>query len=329
MDMDIKQGQQPGGALVQMNGSVSDMAMQLGEMKAKIALVQQFFNEVMVKEVDYGKIPGTDKPALLQPGADKLVALYNFSKVIADKQETKDYATGHYDVTVKVRLVHRATGCLVSEGEGSCSTRESKYQYRWVYERDIPKGINPVDLVYKEFENKKTGAKWTKYRIENEDLFSLWNTVLKMAVKRAYIAATLSGTGLSGLFSQEEDELDAWIEGEVGEQDQNGNNGRGHNNPDKKDLAITVTFGQYKGQTLGDVLEQDPSYLKWLADKAQDGKIRKAASNLLKAADGQGNGTRRQPPSNPPQNPPHGNDVPPPGDDEAPPDDLSPGGEYA
>lgn len=63
---------------------------------------------------------------------------------------------------------------------------------------------------------KDDGSVFYKYRLDNEDLFSQWNTVLKMAVKRAYVAAVLSSTGLSGLFSQEEDELDAWVDGEEG-----------------------------------------------------------------------------------------------------------------
>jgi hypothetical protein len=267
------------------DGSVMEMANKLEEMKQRLQLVKRFFKEVMEKDVDYGIIPGTDKPALYQPGADKLNALYNFSKVIANKEENKDYNTGHYDATVKVRLIHRGTGIMVAEGEGSCSTRESKYHYRWVYERDIPKGINPADLSSKDYENKTTGAKWTKYRIENEDLFSLWNTVLKMATKRAYVAATLAGTGLSGIFSQEEDEMDAWIEGESTREApelQPQINTKGQK-IDKKDLSVTVSFGRFKGKNLGHILDEDPTYLEWLSNNAQAEKVRKACANILNA----------------------------------------------
>ena len=110
------------GALMEMSGTVMEMASQLEEMKQKLQLVKQFFQQVMEKDVDYGTIPGTDKPALYQPGADKINALYNFSKVIASNEENNDYGTGHYDATIKVQLVHRGSGTLISEGEGSCST---------------------------------------------------------------------------------------------------------------------------------------------------------------------------------------------------------------
>lgn len=111
--------------------------------------------------------------------------------------------------------MHRGTQIVAGEGEGSCNTYESKYRYRWVYERDIPRGVDKDTLVFKEYK-KDDGSVFYKYRLDNEDLFSQWNTVLKMAVKRAYVAAVLSSTGLSGLFSQEEDELDAWVDGEEG-----------------------------------------------------------------------------------------------------------------
>jgi hypothetical protein len=332
-----------GGSLVAMSdsGSVMEMANKLEEMKEKLKLVKQFFKEVMEKDVDYGIIPGTDKPALYQPGADKINALYNFSKVIADKEENKDYNTGHYDATVKVRLIHRGTGVLISEGEGSCSTRESKYHYRWVGERDVPKGVDLATLPCKEYENKTTGAKWSKYRIENEDLFSLWNTVLKMAVKRAYIAATLSGTGLSGIFSQEEDELDAWIEGETtADNAAPATRSAGTvTGIDKKDLSVTLNFGKFKGNTLGHVLDEDPSYLEWLAANAQADKVRKACANIVKAMKG------AKQPDKKPQTTKHQKDTPGttapdetimddmqypfPGDNDAPPEDIFDGGEPA
>lgn len=209
------------GAITQFEGTVQDMALKLNEMKAKITLVNQFFKDIMEKDVDYGIIPGTPKPSLYQPGADKLCSLYNLAKMIVHKDENKNFETGHYDVTVRVQLVHRGSNIVVGELEGSCSTMESKYRYRWGYERDIPKGIDKDSLVFKEFDGRN--GPYKKYRIENDDLFSQWNTVLKMAIKRAYVGCTLSSTGLSGLFTQGEEELDAWIEGDEPGPDQGGN----------------------------------------------------------------------------------------------------------
>jgi hypothetical protein len=201
------------GGIAQFEGTVQDMALKLNEMKAKIALVNQFFRDIMEKDTDYGIIPGTPKPSLYQPGADKLCSLYNLAKMIVCKDENKNFENGHYDVTVRVQLVHRGSNIVVGELEGSCSTMESKYRYRWVYENKIPRGLDKDSLHFEEFSGKN-GSTYIKYRIENEDLFSQWNTVLKMAIKRAYVGCTLSSTGLSGLFTQGEEELEDWINGD-------------------------------------------------------------------------------------------------------------------
>ncbi len=204
------------GALVDMTGfdSASEMQRNLVEMKSKIDAVQRFVKEVMKEGLDYGVIPSTDNRTLFQPGADKLNALYGFSRHITSKDENKDFKSGHYDVTVRIQLRHRDTGLVVGEGEGFCATYESKYRYRWAYENELPKGVDKDALLSKSFKSKKTGKEYVRYRLENSDLFDVWNTVLKMAIKRAYVSATLAATGLSGIFQMDEDEFEAWVEGQ-------------------------------------------------------------------------------------------------------------------
>lgn len=56
-----------------------------------------------------------------------------------------------------------------------------------------------------------TYVTWTiggdEYRIPNDEIFSLANTIQKMATKRALVAATLIGTNASDLFTQDLDEM--------------------------------------------------------------------------------------------------------------------------
>lgn len=208
------------GEIVDFNvGGSAQMAATLAEMENKLTLVQNFFKRVMVKDTDFGTIPGTDKPALLKPGAEKLLALYNFSSTVKEKNEVRDLKTGYYQAQLVIQIVHRGTGVVVAEGVGEASSYESKYRYRWVFESDVPVGIDKNTLVSKTFESKKNGKEYKRYRLENPDLIDQWNTVLKMAKKRALVDATLSATGTSGIFSQSEDEMDAWIEGEVEEKE--------------------------------------------------------------------------------------------------------------
>lgn len=201
------------------SGGSAAMAATLVEMEAKLKLVQEFFKRVMVKETDYGIIPGTDKPSLLKPGAEKLLALYNYSSVVKEKTEERDIKTGYYHAQLVIQIVHRGTGVLVAEGVGEASSFESKYRYRWVYENDIPDGIDKNTLLSKTFKSKNTGKNYAKYRLENPDMIDQWNTVLKMAKKRALVDATLNATGTSSLFCQSEGEWDAWIEAEGGKKE--------------------------------------------------------------------------------------------------------------
>lgn len=210
--------QQQSGALLDMDSSgASEMAIRLGEMTTKLDLVQKFFKQVMVKDLDYGIIPGTDKPTLYKPGAEKLCELYGFAPIVKAKNDTRDFKTGYYLSEITMQIVHRKTGTIIAEGVGEASSYESKYRYRWVYESDVPKGLDRESIVSKIFKNKKTGAEYAKYRIENTDLIDQWNTILKMAKKRALVDAVLSATRSSSIFSQSEDELEAWLEGEGSE----------------------------------------------------------------------------------------------------------------
>ena len=170
--------------------SPQDLARRLEDMRQERDLVQQFFKEVMIPsrvdergvslaDGDYGVIPGTEKPTLFKAGAEKLCELYGYAPIIADVQEYADNESGHYRVVVRVALIHKSSGVKIAEGIGECNTRESRYFYRWVWERDVAAaGLDKSKL--KQKSGVKNNRPWTMYRMENEDLFSLWNTILKM-----------------------------------------------------------------------------------------------------------------------------------------------------
>lgn len=212
--------QDEGGAVVPFDAySASEMAFRLEDLKSRMDVVQRFFKDVMIEGQDYGVIPGTDKPALLKPGAEKLCELYGYSPMMKVVEEDKDLHSGFYMATVTMQLVSRKTGAIVAEGTGSANTHESRYRWRWLYPEKLPAGLDPAHLV-KRSGNKKGGGTWTQYRVENDDPFSLWNTVLKMAKKRALVDVALSATRSSGLFTQDPEAFDKWVEdgGDGGEE---------------------------------------------------------------------------------------------------------------
>lgn len=81
---------------------------------------------------------------------------------------------------------------------------ESKYRWRWGYKKDIPPDIDPKTLA------TRPAGSTTQYRIPNEDPYTLVNTLLKIARKRAIVNAALTVGSLSDLFTQDiEDIVDA------------------------------------------------------------------------------------------------------------------------
>lgn len=196
------------GAMVPFDAySATEMTHRLHDLQSRLGVVQQFFNEVMIKGQDYGIIPGTDKPALLKPGAEKLAELYGYAPKV--KNVAKSFGEGgFYEVEITMALESRKTGAVVAEGIGSANTFESRYRYRWVWADRVPPHLDKQTLTSRTVGRNNS----VQYRLENDDLYSLWNTVLKMAKKRAMVDAVMSATRSSGIFTQDPEAFDRWVE---------------------------------------------------------------------------------------------------------------------
>ena len=180
---------------------------------------QQVVHSCMIEGHDFGVIPGTQKPTLLKPGAEKIAKLLGLADTyeIVDSREDWDKPFFHY--LVRAILTNANNGILVSSGLGECNSMESRYRWRWVGERDLPPGIDKGALVTQERKGSG-GGHWTVYRVENEDIYSQVNTILKMAKKRALVDAALSASRLSDVFTQDIEDIpslakDNVIEGEI------------------------------------------------------------------------------------------------------------------
>lgn len=196
-------------------------------------VVQQIAKAVMVKDIDYGLIPGCgDKPALFKPGAEALCAA--FMLVPKLDIQTHDLPGGHREYTVTCTLSHAPTGAFCGQGVGMCSTMESKYRYRGTQVeptgKGLPKGyweMGPTEREKalasamgaangREFTHKKIDGNWqivrkTSEKSENADPADQYNTALKMAKKRALVDAALTATAASRLFGQDLEDLEEMI----------------------------------------------------------------------------------------------------------------------
>lgn len=162
--------------------------------------VTQIIQGALKEGRDYGTIPGTgSKPTLLKPGAEALMIAFGLMpdfEVIAEEVdhdrecawtkrkkewlnrhrgdrefrwvEETGFSLGLYRYVVRCRLIHKLTGEVVGSGIGVCSSLESKYIDR------------PRDCE---------------------------NTVLKMAEKRALVAAVVVTIGLSDRFTQDVEDI--------------------------------------------------------------------------------------------------------------------------
>jgi len=168
---------------------------------ATINRFQQIVHSNMIQGQDYGVIPGTQKPTLLKPGAEKITKLLGLadSYEIVDRQE--DWDKPFFRYLVKCKLTHINSGSEVSEGLGECNSKESKYRYRWVFPSELPEDFDKDRATFKLINTRNGKAR--VYRVDNDDIFTQVNTLVKMAKKRSLVDAALSAGRLSNVFTQD------------------------------------------------------------------------------------------------------------------------------
>ncbi len=186
------------------NGSLSIMdGLDVSVIRATLNKVRAFqaaVKSLMVDGQDYGAVPGTDRPTLLKPGAEKLLSIMGLCSSFAIVDKTEDWEKGVFHYTVRC-TIYAPDGRKVTEGLGHCNSLEDKYRYRWVWENEVPAELDKSVL------RKKSWSGHTKFRIPNDEIYSLVNTILKMAEKRALVNGALRVGSLSNIFTQDMEDL--------------------------------------------------------------------------------------------------------------------------
>jgi hypothetical protein len=140
---------------------------------AAITNFQRIVKSQFTQNVDYGIIPRTrNKPTLLKPGAEKICMLLGLKSEFEIAEQTRDWENGFFQYMIKCKLIKTVDGVdeVITEGLGSANTLETKYV--------------------------------------TADAFSVDNTVLKMAKKRALVDAALMVGSLSNIFTQDIEDMD-------------------------------------------------------------------------------------------------------------------------
>lgn len=236
---------------------------QIKQTMSSIVKFQTVVQSTLKQGHDYDTIPGTQKPTLLKPGAEKILMLMGLTSEYEIVEKVEDYEKEVFAYTI--RCILSKGDYKIAEGLGSCNSKEDKYRWRWVKEEDIPLGEDKDML-------KSRTTKWgsTQYRIENDEICSQANTILKMAKKRAQIDATLTVAALSEVFTQDIEDMAEFQHKETVE-----------NMTLERAKGMKVNFGTHKGRTIGEIAAEDMGYVEWLAKNAYDDVVKKAADMIL------------------------------------------------
>jgi hypothetical protein len=212
---------------IERHESAVGKALTVSEMTDRLRLIKAVMEENMTVDVDYGLVPGCgNRPGLFQPGAQKLSMMFQLSPEV--QQETvSEFDNYHRGYRLVVRV---SNGSKFADGVGECSTLESKYRYRNAgricpkcHKEAVIEGKPEYGGGYVCYTKKggcgekfKTGSELGKKiaeqvggKVENENPADHWNTVRKMAFKRAFVHAIINATNTSELWSQDLEDLQA------------------------------------------------------------------------------------------------------------------------
>lgn len=148
---------------------LTDTAIQA--MQQQREQLKAFVKSQLTEKVDYGTIPGTPKPTLYKPGAEKLMNIFQLgSRIVGQPIVVMDRSeVGFAMFTYTVEIFHIPTGRAIAQCQGSANSDEKKY-----------KKVAIGDLL---------------------------NTLQKMAQKRAVVGAVISAVGASDFFTQDLEDL--------------------------------------------------------------------------------------------------------------------------
>lgn len=140
-------------------------------------LLNEFIRNQMVDKIDFGIIPGCQKPSLFKPGAEKLAQLFGLGVRISLKDKEIDLHLNFAMFAYTMEVYHLRTGTVIAQCEGSCNSHEKKYRNRT-----------------------------SKGALEETPIGDIMNTLMKMAQKRGYVGAIIQATGASDFYTQDIDD---------------------------------------------------------------------------------------------------------------------------
>lgn len=297
-------------ALQHLQGGITDLAVPVGQIKEQVNLIQHVMKEVMRDGEHYGKIPGCgDKPALLKPGAEKIMMTFRLSN--DTEVEVVDMQGDHREYRVKSAL-YSPSGQRLGTGVGSCSTMESKYRYRTgageLTDIQVPKSYwdnrdgkilkklaNDAGIEGETFGTKKDDSgRWVitthGEKVEHDNPADFYNVALKMAKKRSLVDVTLTTTAASDIFTQDiEENPDLYKKPDTKQQAQKPAPKPRQSSPPRQqessnDKAVKAQIDNIKQLQLHPSLSED--FVQYVTDRLNKGLTKKEALGLINEIEG-------------------------------------------
>jgi hypothetical protein len=147
----------------------------------------EFTKTLMTPEVDFGVIPGTSKPTLLKPGAEKLLRWHGLVVECRIMPDSKlDVAGDVLDLLVEGTAIHAASGMRLGTVHAAANSEERRYR------------------------NARSPGRKDKqgHPIEPATLGDQKNVLIKIAEKRVIVAAALLYTMASETYTQDAEDTD-------------------------------------------------------------------------------------------------------------------------
>ncbi len=207
-----------------------EYAMSCSSVVQQVQIIQNVMHEVMKENEHFGIIPGTNKPSLYKSGAEKLSLTFRLRPEYEIRRS--DLLNDHREYEVVCTLYHIPTGQSVGQGVGAATTMEGKYRYRGGEKESTGQSVP------KEYWNLKNAGKLNEAqaliggegylpgkidgvwqicsigaKVEHDNPADYYNTVLKMAKKRAHVDAILTATAASDIFTQDVEDMPEVIPG--------------------------------------------------------------------------------------------------------------------
>lgn len=224
--------------------SLAEFTGEMEAIRSGTDRIAAIYKNLLRADIDYGVIPGTKNPSLLQPGAERLAMIARLVPQHQQRILTVAHA-GHPDELVvhTTTLLHFESldGPVKGSAVASCSSYEERYRWR-TKERECPKCGKPSIIKgnpqYAPRTHGREGSVlpgydqggwlcWKKKdgcgatfadndlgvtgqaagKVENEEPHALINTLVQISAKRGFVGAVRHTLGITDLFTQDIEDI--------------------------------------------------------------------------------------------------------------------------